>query len=652
MMEWEKGMITRDELLQMKLSDWMLYIEDVKKQGVLVLEQLRVHMESLDVADDIRYKYFRKEYVNKLMMLEFDSEDYEKLVERFHDFTVGTLEYYLEVFNDCAFEGEMELLPREARGAVSLNNMFSREEADWEGKLADLKECAHFYPALGKNIKRLANLIGQQMDMQKQSEANAANQELMQMVGIMKDKIRQMVQQGQTDAALSVLVQVRALAPVDRELLRMEEELTGELDEKEIVLSISILCSGRSETTKACLDSLEALREQVSCELIIVDTGCDEVMHNWLANYADVITRFEWCNDFSKARNAGLALARGEWFLYLDDDEWFSDADAIVEFFTSGAYKKAGSACYIQRNYLDKKGMQYTDSWVTRMAKLDADTCFVSRIHEYLSPTYGDRVALHSVVEHYGYVYETEDALWAHYERNSVLLKQMIEEEPEELRWYMLLAQEYRTVCKWQELYDLGEQAIELVAGKSGNEVSIALGSFYGAQVLALKEMGENAKGVKLCQNALKDARNTQLFSAFCELWQSWFNYWLGQYEEAIAHGQKYLDWKKYFANKEDTLIEQRIAPFVADCFDIVMEKQTYSIMICADLRLGSVEMLAKYLEQLEWNQKQIYVFEDMMPTLVQVMDEIQDTEEGKKLLDVMQGHGTLWKYYLEMKEA
>lgn len=681
--------MTREELLQIKLSDWMESVEQLNKQGILALEQYRVQLEALSVEDDIRYKYFRKEYVKKIMMLESESESYEKLVMRFHDFTVGTLEYYLQIFNDDAFEGEMEMLPKEARAAVCLNNMFSREEADWDGKLSDLKECAKHYPALGKNIKRLANLIGKQMEEQEQRAAESANQELMQMVYIMKDKIRQMAQQGQTEAALSVLAQVKALAPNDRELVRIEEEITGALGEKQILLSISILCSGRSETTRACLESLEEIRRQIPCELIVVDTGCDEVTRNLLANYADVITCFEWCNDFAKARNEGLKLARGEWFLYLDDDEWFSDVAEITEFFVSGAYKKYGAANYIQRNYLDRKGTQYTDSWVTRMVRLDADTRFVSRIHEYLSPISGETAALHSVVEHYGYVYETEEALWAHYERNSVLLKQMIEEEPEELRWYMLLAQEYRTVCKWKELYELGESAIRMLEARRGTVVDgcgesnhmvsdgerIAQGAFYGAQIWACKEAGklwqnhgqeadaQNSgevwacdsmqcqQGFALCEKALADARNTELTKAFCELHMSWFTYWLGEYEEAISHGQKYLGWKRYFADKESLLIEQRIAPFVADAFDVVMEKQTYSIMICADLWLGRTQMLAQYLDELGWNQKQIYVFEDMIPTLAQVMDAIADTETGKKLVEVMKGHGALWEYYKKQSD-
>lgn len=588
-------------------------------------------------------KYTKKSDSTTIMLLESEEEKYEQLVQRFHDFTIAVLEYYLDIFQDDAFEGEMELLPAEAKAAVYLNQMFSRDYSDWKGKLDDLKNCAKEYPILSTNVKRLIKFFGEQM---KEEKAQAANFELLQMVELMKDKIRIMSEQGMQTEALSILSQVRGLAPADRELARMEDELTGRLDEKNILLSVSLLCSGRSETTIKCLESLQQIREKIPCEVIIVDTGCDAVLRSKLANYADVITSFTWCNDFAKARNVGLALARGEWFLYLDDDEWFSDCEEIIEFFTRGTYKKYGAASYIQRNYLDMQGSQYTDSWVPRMIKLDNDTQFVSRIHEYLAPVKGNTLVLHSIVEHYGYVYETEEALMAHYERNSSLLKQMIEEEPEELRWYMLLAQEYRTVCMWQELYDLGTAALALVEDETDLEAILAIGSFYGAQILAMKELGENARGLEICQKAMKDSRNTELFQVFCTLWMSWFLYWLGDYSDAIVYAENYLKWTEYFKDKEDVLATQRIAPFVADCFDTVMKKQVYSIIICAGLRMNNTEYLAKYMDALEWKQNNIYVFEDIADSLIKAICDMGYRKVFYRMIQIVRNQSALNEHF------
>ena len=100
------------------------------------------------------------------------------------------------------------------------------------------------------------------------------------------------------------------------------------------VLSISLLCAGKKpEETRKCLDSLLTIKEKIDTEIIIVDTGCDDSMKEMISRYADRIIPFSWCDDFSKARNAGLSECSGEWFMYIDDDEWLDDTKAIASFF-------------------------------------------------------------------------------------------------------------------------------------------------------------------------------------------------------------------------------------------------------------------------------------------------------------------------------
>ena len=629
------------KMLGVEIPEWMKEIDDLGDKGIVALEQAR---SSYEAKEDIQGIYFRKTYASELIKLESQQEDYETLYKRFETFAEYILDYYVLVFSERAFEGEMEMLPPEARAAVYINAMLGCAQNDWESKIAYLRESAKSYAALGNNIKKLARFMGEK---QKSENSNTANAELMQMVGLMKERIRMMAQQGLKEEALAVLIQVRTLVPADRELIRMEEEIKG--IHRDVVLSISILASNRKETIEKTLQSLEELRKKVSCELIIVDTGCSEELHNYLASYADVITKFEWCNDFAKARNVGLELATGEWFMYMDDDEWFTDVEELVEFFTSGKYKGYDAASYVVRNYLDMQGTQYTDSWVSRMVRLEPGMQFKSRIHEYLTPAGERRANIHAVADHYGYVYETEEALRKHFERNESLLKEMIAEEPNTLRWYMLLAQEYRTVCEWPSLFELGEKTLALVVDSTDVNTYVALGTFYGAQIVAKKEQGENEDVLLLCKKALTDTRNTELFRAFCELQMSWAAYWLGQYEEAMTHSVKYLEWLDFFADKEEMLITQRTAPFVADCFDIVMQKQVYSILICAELRLGSKLNLEKYLSKLEWNSKYIYLFEDMIPTLIEAIHNMGE-EAFTEVLQEMQKSKALWKYFCESR--
>ena len=99
---------------------------------------------------------------------------------------------------------------------------------------------------------------------------------------------------------------------------------------KKVVLSIGLLVSNRKDTIKKCLDSLQSIREAIPCQLIITDTGCDADLRITLEQYADTINEFAWCTDFAKARNANLSQAVGEWYLYLDDDEWFVNTEELI----------------------------------------------------------------------------------------------------------------------------------------------------------------------------------------------------------------------------------------------------------------------------------------------------------------------------------
>ena len=204
------------------------------------------------------------------------------------------------------------------------------------------------------------------------------------------------------------------------------------------LLTISILVSGRAETTERCLESLRPIMDSISTELILVDTGCGDILKHKLEKYATKIIPFTWCNDFSKARNVGLKEATGQWFLYLDDDEWFVDSEDLIAFFKNGGYQK------------------YTDTRVGRMVRITPELHFQSKIHEYLIPTGGRHKNLASVVEHYGYVYATEEDKLAHFKRNQTLLDEMIKEEPDCLRWRLQLLQEYRSIDDYDKMEELG----------------------------------------------------------------------------------------------------------------------------------------------------------------------------------------------------
>lgn len=227
-------------------------------------------------------------------------------------------------------------------------------------------------------------------------------------------------------------------------------------------LTISLLVSDRKETLKRCLDSIVPLLKEVSSELIIVFTGKDESVLEIARQYTSHIIPFTWCDDFAKARNAGLEEAGGEWFLYLDDDEWFENVDEIIEFFKSGEYRSYETASYVQRNYDDWEGRFYNDAQVGRMCHLTENIRFVSPIHEGLYPFEDPRKILKSYVHHYGYV-ESGSASEGRkkFERNSALLRKVYKENPN-AHICMQLAQEYRYVNEEETAIEYCREGLRL----------------------------------------------------------------------------------------------------------------------------------------------------------------------------------------------
>ena len=206
-----------------------------------------------------------------------------------------------------------------------------------------------------------------------------------------------------------------------------------------IQLSISLLASDRMETLGKCLESISPLLRELNSELIVVTTGKDPKVTELVQKYTSSIIPFTWCDDFSKARNTGLKGAGGEWFLYIDDDEWFENTDEIIEFFKSGEYLRFKSATYVQRNYHNLSGKEYTDAHVGRMCQLTSETKFIYPIHEQLSPLPDPQKRLHSYVHHFGYAGKAVQKS----DRNLPLLLEMAEENPT-AQLYMQITQEYR----------------------------------------------------------------------------------------------------------------------------------------------------------------------------------------------------------------
>lgn len=393
-----------------------------------------------------------------------------------------------------------------------------------------------------------------------------------------------------------------------------------------IRLTIGLIVKNEEKTLDRCLSSLKPLMDAVESELIITDTGSTDRTVEIAEQYTDHIIHFEWCGDFSAARNTGLNAARGEWFMFLDGDEWFENTDELIEFFTSGECDSYGSASYLVRNYFDFSGNNYRDFNTMRVLRFYQGMCFSGKIHEAI-PRMEPTKFVKDYAHHYGYAYQDNNEKMAKSKRNTDLLLQTVKDNPDDHRAYRELATEYFVTGEM----DLVEQYCKL-----GLE--------------AEKKNPQRASRIYLTRNLVRAKYIEKRYGDVLEVVDNFFRheshmeipwldfYYMAQaaayvktdYERAVFYGNAYLDvWEKYQSGQLDkTMLLYEELFFVSpNSKDNVLHllAQTYLFM-------NDVKSAESVIDQLDFQVQES--LSPMLRLVFQLCDKIND---WGKLVDIYQ---------------
>lgn len=218
----------------------------------------------------------------------------------------------------------------------------------------------------------------------------------------------------------------------------------GKYNGRPLLLTIGVPVSNQIDTIDRCLSHIKPLLDALDAELLVIDTGSTDGTLDVCRQYGARIVSHSWHDNMSAVRNEGIYHAKGQWYLSIDDDEWFEDVTDILEFFRKGTYRNYDVAAYIQRNYGDSDGNRFEDFYTPRMSAIVPDLHFEGRIHDGLVRSGHLRIAvLPSYAHHYGFVNDKPQKAAQKFLRNVSILIYDVYEYPYNLRYLFQLANEY-----------------------------------------------------------------------------------------------------------------------------------------------------------------------------------------------------------------
>ena len=273
-----------------------------------------------------------------------------------------------------------------------------------------------------------------------------------------------------------------------------------------MLISLAMIVKNEESTIAHCLETVKPIVD----EIVVIDTGSTDKTIEIAKEFGASVHQFQWCDDFSAARNESLKHCSGEWVIIIDADEAIDPLD----------YEKIRNACLnpfadgyqlIHRDYMlsSLAGTQdaaavpnkspyaegrslpfYSDALALRLAKRFDWLSFVGRVHE----TVGNSLEAHgktikpldAVLHHYGKLLKEREEHKAHY--YLMLAQRDADADPENLVAQFNVLQQALVAGQWELALRAAEVGIK--AGKMVHPLVL-----FGAGA-ALQELGRHEEAI------------------------------------------------------------------------------------------------------------------------------------------------------------
>jgi tetratricopeptide (TPR) repeat protein len=145
-------------------------------------------------------------------------------------------------------------------------------------------------------------------------------------------------------------------------------------------MALVMIARNEARCIARCLDSVAPWVDQ----MIVLDTGSTDQTINIARQCGAEVYHFEWCDDFSAARNAALDHSRADWNLVLDADEWLMAGGpslrTIAEQEAPFTDQNFVGAVLIESAFDNNQRREEASSWLTRL--LPKGVRFEGSVHE------------------------------------------------------------------------------------------------------------------------------------------------------------------------------------------------------------------------------------------------------------------------------
>lgn len=283
-------------------------------------------------------------------------------------------------------------------------------------------------------------------------------------------------------------------------------------------ISACLIVKNEEANIKRCLDSLNV------DEIIVVDTGStDSTKEIASQNKLVKLYDFEWCDDFSKARNFANSKATKDWIFSIDADEVVTGLDK-VKLYHNQAYKidtrnynnnpRWANNVENTGEYKEEQGLRWFSSVKVRLWPNDPRIKFEYPVHEVVEPNLA-HLGLHGIdekeciVHHYGrlndnYEYGRGDKYW-------MLLQKQYESGINNERSIEQLALQAQGMRKYEEAIKLWEELLNVDAKRK--EALFNTGHCYAE----LLDWDKALEFTRMAYEMDKESREIKINLATCE---------------------------------------------------------------------------------------------------------------------------------------